>query len=228
MAQQAADSSGGSSGITSGHAIASAWAGLNLYWSEPHESLLVEWEKWLELFTVALMAKASVSLSRLTRTEGGEWVAFLTGGFSEEAASRKVISIPFLSIGQAARKILLNKFPMIQIAIITLPVFCINVSKVWLWNRIELWTDFVSSLKNRWRERAFTNSGMPWLTSLRGASSKDKEIVWSTTSLFWTCTKKRCKKDCVQKTKIVQRKHSNLPLHSKKQLNDKLHTGNAN
>ena len=44
------------------------------------------------------------------------------GGLSEEAASKKVISILFLSICQAAQKTLLDKVPTTQIATITLSV----------------------------------------------------------------------------------------------------------
>ena len=69
-----------------------------------------------------MMAKHSISLSELSPTEGGERVASLMGGLSEEAVSLKDISILFLSIGQAARKTLLDKFPTTQTVTITLPV----------------------------------------------------------------------------------------------------------
>ena len=121
MALQATHSFGGRSGISTGHADASVLAGLNLYWSEHHKSPLLQWEKRLELFTVAKMAKQSISLSELTRTEGGQRVASLMGGLSEETASKIVISILFVSVGQAARKTLLDKFPTTQITTITLP-----------------------------------------------------------------------------------------------------------
>ena len=42
-----------------------------------------------------MMAKQSISLIELTRTDGGDRVASLMGGFSEKAASKKVISVLF-------------------------------------------------------------------------------------------------------------------------------------
>ena len=44
------------------------------------------------------------------------------GGPSEESASKKMISILFFSISQAARKTLLDNFPATKIAPVTLPV----------------------------------------------------------------------------------------------------------
>ena len=105
MGLQAVQSSGGRSGITPGHTVASALGGLNLYWSQPHESHLLDWKKWLELFTVAMMAKHSVSLSELTWTEGAERMASPMGGISKEAASRKVISILFFPLAMPPKRL---------------------------------------------------------------------------------------------------------------------------
>ena len=40
-------------------------------------------------------------------------------------------------------------------------------------------------------------------------------------------TKKRCRNDCAQNPQLLQRRHSNLLLHSKKASNDKLRTRNV-
>ena len=129
MALRAAHTSGNRTSIAPGFAVASALAGLNLYWSEPQEPPLLEWEKWLELITVAMMAKRSIYLSELTRVERSERVSAIMDGFSEEAASKKVFGILFLSIGQAARKTLLDKIPATQNAAITLLFSWMGVEK---------------------------------------------------------------------------------------------------
>ena len=67
------------------------------------------------------MAKFSIWLTELTRSEGRERVPAFMGRSAEDAASKKVITILFFSIGQAARKILLDNFRAIQIATKTLP-----------------------------------------------------------------------------------------------------------
>ena len=41
--------------------------GLPLFWSDPTKSSAMEWERWLDLFTVAVMAKYSISVEDLTR-----------------------------------------------------------------------------------------------------------------------------------------------------------------
>ena len=122
MALQAAHTSGSQSGITPGKAVASDLADFNLSWSEHQEPSLLEWKKWLEIFTVAMMAKQSISFSRLTRVEMGRRFLNLMGGPSQEAAKEKMIRFLFLSICQDSRKTLLDKFPAIQIAMINLHV----------------------------------------------------------------------------------------------------------
>ena len=68
MALQAARSSNTWTGIFPVKAVALAIAGLKFYSSGPQEQSLLEWEIWIELFAVAMMAKHSVSLTELTRT----------------------------------------------------------------------------------------------------------------------------------------------------------------
>ena len=70
MALQAVYTSGIPSGITPDKAVASALAVLNIYWNELQQPPLLGWEKWLKLFSVAMMVKHSTSLSELTPSEG--------------------------------------------------------------------------------------------------------------------------------------------------------------
>ena len=46
--------------------------GLPLFWSDPTKSPAMEWERWFDLFTVAVMAKYSISVEELTRTVDAE------------------------------------------------------------------------------------------------------------------------------------------------------------
>ena len=101
MGLPAANTSDNRTNIAPGYAVASALAGRNLYWSEPQDTPLLVWQKWLQLITVAMMAKRSISLSELTRVEGGERASAILSELSEEAASKKVISI--LSFNWASR-----------------------------------------------------------------------------------------------------------------------------
>ena len=101
-------------GVSPGKAVPSALPGLNLYWSDRREQPMLEWEKWIELSTVAMIAEHSIFVKKLTRTEGVEQVPALMGSLAEEAACKKLNNIFFLSIGQAARKTLLDNFPTMQ------------------------------------------------------------------------------------------------------------------
>ena len=47
-----------------------AIAGLSIYWSEADKSPVLDWEKCLDLFEVALMAKNNKSIAELTKTTG--------------------------------------------------------------------------------------------------------------------------------------------------------------
>ena len=98
-----------------------ALVGLNLFWCDPHEQPMYEWDKWLELITVAMLAIQSTSLTESNRTDRTEGMPALMGGPAEETASKNVISIFLLSIRQAARKTLLDKIPTIRFAKVTLP-----------------------------------------------------------------------------------------------------------
>ena len=66
----------------------------------------MDWDKWFDLFQVAMMAKYSISISELTRetTQQTPRVRTLLGDLDEDPANKEAISILYLSVGDAARK----------------------------------------------------------------------------------------------------------------------------
>ena len=87
--------------------------GLSLFWHEASNSPSVEWEKWIDLFAVAMMAKYSISMNELTRTadEANPKVKAFLGDMPEAAANKKAVSMMFLSLGEAGRKMFQDKYP---------------------------------------------------------------------------------------------------------------------
>ena len=71
-----------------------------------------QWEKWIDLFAVAMMAKYSISLNELTRTvdEANPRVKSLLGDIADEAANKKVVSMMFLSLGETGRKMFRDEY----------------------------------------------------------------------------------------------------------------------
>ena len=72
----------------------------------------MEWEKWIDLFAVARMAKSSISMNELIRTadEANPKVKPLLGDMPE-AANNEAVSMMFMSLGEAGRKMLRDKYP---------------------------------------------------------------------------------------------------------------------
>ena len=68
-----------------------------------------------------MIAKHFSSSTELTPTSGNERVTAIIGGLSEEAASKKKISIFFLSPGQAGCETSFVEFPPTHITTITVP-----------------------------------------------------------------------------------------------------------
>ena len=96
----------------------SALAGLPAYWECPEVPPKAEWEKWWELFVMAINAKHAISVTELLRTptQNSPRQAALLNNLNEQAAERKVVSIFFLSLGVAGRKNLTDKFPYMTVA----------------------------------------------------------------------------------------------------------------
>ena len=74
----------------------------------------MDWDKWLDLFQVAMMAKYSISITELTRvvTEQMPRVRPLIGDLDEDPANKKTISVMYLSLGEAARNSSWNNIPI--------------------------------------------------------------------------------------------------------------------
>ena len=94
--------------------ISVSW--FNIYLSKPHHQPLLERENWLEFFSIAMIAKLSISLAETDYQKWRYRVPSLMGGFSEEAASLKLISNPFLKVEWLASKLMLDCFPTSEIA----------------------------------------------------------------------------------------------------------------
>ena len=76
--------------------------GLPLYWRDLEKPYSIDWERWLCLFSVALMAGYSINIDEVERTpdEDNLRVKALMGDLPEISANRKVISLLFLSLGE--------------------------------------------------------------------------------------------------------------------------------
>ena len=73
----------------------------------------MDWNKWFDLLQVAKMAKYSISNSELTRETTQQTLRDrpLLEDLDEDHANKKVISILYLSLGDAARKQFMDKYP---------------------------------------------------------------------------------------------------------------------
>ena len=72
----------------------------------------MDWDKWLDLFQVAKMAKYSISLTALTSeaNQQNPRDRLLMGDLDEDPANKKVISVMYLALGEAARKQFMDKY----------------------------------------------------------------------------------------------------------------------
>ena len=96
-----------------------AIAGLPTYWQYAFKSPTLEWEKWRDLFEVALMAKNNICFAELTKT--GNKDKSLMGDLDEMPATKKAISVLHPALGSAGRKSIADKFPTTNIATVSLP-----------------------------------------------------------------------------------------------------------
>ena len=102
-----AENPSSSSSSSSSHLV-----GLPVFWSDATSNPAMDWDKWLDLFQVALMAKYSISITELTReaTQQNPRVRALLGDLDEDPANKKVLSVMYLSLGEAARKQFMDKY----------------------------------------------------------------------------------------------------------------------
>ena len=108
-------------------AIPSLLPGLPLFFPHADKPPAMEWERWIDLFAVAVMAIFSISIDELTRTvdESHPRVKALIGDIPEEAAGKKVVTWLFLSVGEPARKLFKYKYP--ELSVWTLQTCCKDV-----------------------------------------------------------------------------------------------------
>ena len=87
--------------------------GLPVFWHDADENPTREWDKCVDLFRVAAMAKYSIFITELTRqvTEQNPRVRALTEDLDEDPANTKSVSVLYLSLGGAERKHFREKFP---------------------------------------------------------------------------------------------------------------------
>ena len=85
---------------------ASALAGLPSYWDVAKRTPKIDWEKWWDLFVMAVNAKYSISVPELRRTatEQQPRQAALINNLNEQAAEIKIVSVLFLSLGSVEEK----------------------------------------------------------------------------------------------------------------------------
>ena len=85
---------------------------LPLFRHEASKSPSMEWEEWIDLFALGMMAKSSISLNELTRSvdETNPRVKALLGDLPEEATNKNVVSMMFLSLGESGRKMFRGEY----------------------------------------------------------------------------------------------------------------------
>ena len=75
-------------------------SGLQYFWQEAEKPPTYEWEQWIQLFEVAVLARHSISVTELTRevTQENPRVAAMMGNLEEEPAKRKATSPLYIAI----------------------------------------------------------------------------------------------------------------------------------
>ena len=113
MALRAESNNSYSSSLTLSTTAMSHLVGLPVYWHEATSSPTMDFDKWLDLFQVAVMAKFSISITELFRevNEQNPRVHPLLGDMDEDAANKKIVSVMNLSLGEVARKQFKDKYP---------------------------------------------------------------------------------------------------------------------
>ena len=96
--------------------------GLNYFWQDAEKPPSYDWEQWVQLFEVAVLARHSISMTELLREvdEQNPRIAAMMGNLEEVPAKRKLVSLLYISIGKTGRKMLMDKFPNINILLIEL------------------------------------------------------------------------------------------------------------
>ena len=90
-----------------------------------------EWEQWVQLLEVAVEARHSISVTEITSEADQQTprVPSMMGNREEEPANWKVTSLLYISIGKTGPKMLMKKFPQINILrihLVQLLQFCLE------------------------------------------------------------------------------------------------------
>ena len=90
--------------------------GLSYFWQEAEKPPGYDWEQWVQLFEVAVLARHSISMTKLLRDDDYQNPrnAAMMGNLDEVPAKRKLVSLLYISIGKTGRKMLMDKFPNIN------------------------------------------------------------------------------------------------------------------
>ena len=96
--------------------------GVTYFWQDADKPPSYDWEQWRQLFEVAVLARHSISITELLREadQQNPRQAALMGNLEEMHTKRKVVSLLYISIGKTGRKMLMDKFPQINILTIQL------------------------------------------------------------------------------------------------------------
>ena len=86
--------------------------GLSYFWLDADKSA-TEWNSWAELFDMAVSARHSISISEVLKssTEQDPTISASLGNSSDVTATKKVVSLLYMSIGKTGRKMLTDKYP---------------------------------------------------------------------------------------------------------------------
>ena len=91
-------------------------SGIPVFWQDAATEKQYEWSRWIELFEATLMTESSISLEELTRdTTSNPRKKELMGGVEEQIAEKKAVSFLYIALGEAARKMLLDRKPDMDI-----------------------------------------------------------------------------------------------------------------
>ena len=98
--------------------------GLHYFWQEAEKLPTYEWEQWTQLFEVAVLARHSISVTKLIHevTQDNPRAPAMMGNLEVQPAKRKVTSLLYISIGKTERQMLMDKIPHLNILLIQLNI----------------------------------------------------------------------------------------------------------
>ena len=105
--------------------------GLSYFWQEAEKPPGYDWEQWVQLFEVAVLASHSISMTELLREADDQnpRIAEVMGNLEEVPAKRGLVSLLYISVGKTDRKMLMGKFPNINILLIELRILVQNCTE---------------------------------------------------------------------------------------------------